>query len=111
VRAGKLRALAVTAPKRVSALPDVPTVAEAGLPGFEANSWQGIVLPKGTPSAVTDKILAEVRRILTSAEMRERLALEGSEPGGISPAEFRRHIEREIAKWTKVVKTTGIAIE
>jgi tripartite-type tricarboxylate transporter receptor subunit TctC len=111
VRAGKLRALAVTAPKRVSALPDVPTVAEAGLPGFEANSWQGIVLPKRTPSAVTDKILAEVRRILASAEMRERLALEGSEPGGLSPGEFRRHIEREIAKWTKVVKTTGIVIE
>jgi tripartite-type tricarboxylate transporter receptor subunit TctC len=111
VRAGKLRALGTTASKRVSALPDVPTMAEAGLQGFEANSWQGIVLPKGTPAAVHGTILAEVRRILSTAEMRERLAVEGSEPGGISSAEFRRHIEREIAKWTKVVKATGISIE
>lgn len=111
VRAGKLRALTVTAPKRVSALPDVPVMAEAGLPGFDANSWQGIVLPRGTPPAITDKILAEVRRILATPDMRERLAAEGSEPGGISPVEFRRHIEREIAKWTKVVQTIGVSID
>ena len=111
VRAGKLRALATTASKRVTALPEVPTMAEAGLPGFDANSWQGIVLPKGTPPALTDRILAEVRRILSTPEMRERLAVEGSEPGGMAPAEFRRHIEREIAKWTKVAQATGIAID
>lgn len=111
VRVGKLRALATTAAKRVSALPEVPVMAEAGLAGFEANSWQGIVLPKGTPPVLTDKILGEVRRILTAPEMSERLANEGSEPGGISPAEFRRHIEREIAKWTKVVRSTGLKID
>jgi tripartite-type tricarboxylate transporter receptor subunit TctC len=111
VRAGKLRALATTAAKRVTALPDVPVMAEAGLPGFDANSWQGIVLPRGTPAALTDKILNEVRRVLASPEMRERLAVEGSEPGGIAPAEFRRHIEREIAKWTKVVQATGLSID
>jgi len=111
VRAGKLRALATTATRRVAALPDVPVMAEAGLPGFDANSWQGIVLPRGTPPAITEKILAEVRRILNTPEMRERLAQEGSEPGGMAPAEFRRHIEREIAKWTKVVQATGLNID
>ena len=111
VRAGKLRALATTALKRVAALPEVPVMAEAGLSGFEANSWQGIVLPRGTPSALTDKILAEVRRILATAEMRERLAVEGSEPGGMAPDQFRRHIEREIVKWRKVVQATGITID
>ncbi len=111
VRAGKLRALATTASKRVSALPEVPVMAEAGLPGFEANSWQGIVLPKGTPPALTEKILAEVRRILATPEMRERLAVEGSEPGGMAPADFRRHMEREIAKWTRVVQATGLTID
>jgi tripartite-type tricarboxylate transporter receptor subunit TctC len=110
-RAGKLRALATTALKRVSALPDVPTMAEAGLPGFEANSWQGIVLPRGTPPALIEKILGEVRRILTTDEMRERLAAEGSEAGGIAPAEFRRHMEREIAKWTKVVQAIGLKLD
>ena len=111
VRAGKLRALATTATKRVGALPDVPVMAEAGLPAFDANSWQGVVLPKGVAPARTEKILAEVRRILATPEMRDRLLTEGSEPGGIPPAEFRRHIEREIAKWTKVVKATGLKIE
>jgi tripartite-type tricarboxylate transporter receptor subunit TctC len=111
VRAGKLRALATTAAKRVSALPEVPVMAEAGLPAFDANSWQGIVLPRGTSPALTEKILAELRRILATPEMRERLATEGSEPGGMSPAEFRRHMEREIAKWTKVVKATGLKID
>jgi tripartite-type tricarboxylate transporter receptor subunit TctC len=111
VRAGKLRALATTAPRRVSALPDVPVMAEAGLPAFDANSWQGIVLPRGTPPARIARILAEVQRILHTPEMRERLATEGSEPGGMSPADFRRHIEREIAKWSKVVKATGLKVE
>jgi tripartite-type tricarboxylate transporter receptor subunit TctC len=111
VRAGKLRALATTASKRVSALPEVPVMAEAGLSGFEATSWQGLVLPKGTPSVLTEKILAEIRRILSTPEMRERLVAEGSEPGGMAPAEFRRHIEREIAKWTKVVQATGLTID
>ena len=111
VRAGKLRALATTAMKRVAALPEVPVMAEAGLPGFEASSWQGVVLPHGTPHALTEKILAEVRRILAGPDMRERLAVEGSEPGGMAPHEFRAHIEREIVKWTKVVRATGITID
>ena len=111
VRAGKLRALATTAMKRVAALPEVPVMAEAGLPGFEASSWQGVVLPHRTPRALTEKILAEVRRILAGPDMRERLAVEGSEPGGMAPHEFRAHIEREIVKWTKVVRATGITID
>jgi tripartite-type tricarboxylate transporter receptor subunit TctC len=111
VRAGKLRALATTATKRVSALPDVPVMAEAGLPAFDANSWQGIVLPRGASAERRQKILGEVRRILATPEMRERLSNEGSEPGGMSPADFRRHMEREISKWTKVVKATGLKID
>ncbi len=111
VRAGKLRALATTATKRVSALPDVPVMAEAGLAAFDANSWQGIVLPRGATPERTQKILGEVRRILATPEMRQRLLSEGSEPGGMSPTDFRRHMEREIAKWTKVVKTTGLKVD
>jgi tripartite-type tricarboxylate transporter receptor subunit TctC len=111
VRAGKLRALATTATKRVSALPDVPVMAEAGLAAFDANSWQGIVLPRGATPERTEKILSEVRRILATPEMRQRLLTEGSEPGGMSPADFRHHMEREIAKWTKVVKTTGLKVD
>ena len=86
-------------------------MAEAGLAAFDANSWQGIVLPRGASAERTEKILAEVRRILATPEMRERLSSEGSEPGGMSPADFRRHMEREITKWTKVVKTTGLKID
>jgi tripartite-type tricarboxylate transporter receptor subunit TctC len=86
-------------------------MAEAGLPGFEATSWQGIVLPRGVSPALQEKILAEVRRVLTLPDFRERLAAEGSEPGGISPAEFRRHMEREIAKWTAVVQKLGIKLD
>jgi tripartite-type tricarboxylate transporter receptor subunit TctC len=111
VRAGKLRALATTASQRVNALPDVPVMAEAGLAAFDANSWQGIVLPKGTAPARRDRILGEVRRILATPEMRERLLAEGSEPGGMPPADFRRHMEREITKWTKVVQATGLKID
>lgn len=111
VRAGRLRAIATTAPKRVAALPDVPVMAEVGLAGFEANSWQGVVLPKGTSPALVDRILTEVRRILNAPDMRERLLAEGSEPGGVAPADFRKHMEREIAKWTKVVKTIGLSID
>lgn len=111
VKAGKLRALATTHAKRVSQLPDVPTMAEAGLPGFDASSWQGILLPRGVPGALQEKILAEVRRILHTPEMQERLTAEGSEPGGVSPAEFRKHMEREIAKWTTVAQKLGIKLD
>lgn len=111
VKAGKLRALAVTHSKRVAQLPEIPTMAEAGMPNFEATSWQGIVLPRGVAPALQEKILAEVRRVLTLPDIRERLAAEGSEPGGISPAEFRKHMEREIAKWTAVVQKLGIKLD
>ncbi|MSP96916.1 MAG: tripartite tricarboxylate transporter substrate binding protein, partial [Betaproteobacteria bacterium] len=94
--------------RRSAALPALPTVAEAGVPGYEATSWQGVVAPAGTSRAIVAKLHAEIARALRSPELGERLALEGSEPGGNTPEEFGTFIKREIAKWAKVVKESGL---
>jgi len=107
VKAGRLRALAVTSQKRSPAAPDLPTIAESGYPGFYADAWSGLFAPKGTPKAVVDKLAGEVRRILALPDVRERFAGLGAEPVGSTPAEFAQHVQREIDKWAKVVKQSG----
>jgi len=111
VRAGKLRGLAVTGLTRLPLLPDVPTVAEAGLPGYEATAWHGWLAPAGTPPAVINRIQAEVVAILKLPEVRERLSRDGIDAVGSTPEQFAAHIRAEIEKWGKVVRDAGIKLE
>jgi tripartite-type tricarboxylate transporter receptor subunit TctC len=111
IKSGKLRAIAVTSAARAPALPDVPTIAESGLPGFEASSWFGLLAPAGTPPAIIAKINAEVATWLASPEGREKLAAIGANAAGGSPEDFARHIQAETAKWAKVVKESGAKVD
>ena len=111
VKAGKLRALAVSSAKRVPLLPDVPTIAESALPGFETGTWYGVVAPAGTPRPVVEKLNREVLRILALPDVQERLTAQGLEPAGNSPADFATMIRAEIAKYAKIVKAAGIKAE
>jgi tripartite-type tricarboxylate transporter receptor subunit TctC len=107
VDGGRLRALAVSGPKRVEALPNVPPVGEA-VPGYEAMQWYGLVAPAGTPPAVVERVHGEAITALRSPEMKQRLAADGAEPLGTTPAEFAAFIRRELDKWTKVAQAAGI---
>jgi len=111
VRSGKLRALGIGGPKRIAALPEVPTFAEAGLPGAEASNWWGIVAPAGTPQAALKRVEAEVASILDSPDTQKRFQLEGAEVLRMTTREFGAHIAAETAKWTRVVKAAGIKAE
>jgi tripartite-type tricarboxylate transporter receptor subunit TctC len=111
VTAGRLRPLAVTAPKRLANLPDVPTVAELGYPGFEAATWSGLVAPAGTPKAIVDRLNAEANRALGSSEMKAKLAEEGSTPLGGTPEQFAAFIKAENAKWGAAVRDAGIKLD
>jgi tripartite-type tricarboxylate transporter receptor subunit TctC len=108
VQSGKLRALAVTSLKRASQAPELPTVAELAYPGFQAASWFGVVAPAGVPGAVIDKLNRDVNEILARPEVRSRMTEIGAEPGGGSPADFRRFIEEETAKWSALIKQIGL---
>ena len=108
IRSGRLRALGVSGPRRWSGLPDVPTIAASGLPGYEALQWYGVVLPFGTPRAIADRLHDEIGAILQMPEVREHLSSEGGEVIGSTPEELARYMEQEIAKWTKVVKAANI---
>ncbi|MFO1315700.1 MAG: tripartite tricarboxylate transporter substrate binding protein [Burkholderiales bacterium] len=108
IREGKLVALGVSTAKRSSALPNVPTVAESGLPGFDYNLWVGMFAPAGTPADVVDRINADVAKVLASQEVRDRLAALGAEPMVMSPAEFQKFMRAEIDDSAKVVKAAGI---
>lgn len=108
IDSGRVRALAVSGPTRLAALPDVPTVAEAGVPGYAAMQWYGLVVPAGTPAAIVARLNAEVTRVLHTPDMKEKLAADGAEPVGSTPAEFARLIRDELEKWTKVARAAGI---
>lgn len=111
LQAKRLRPLAVTTPQRARAFPELPTVAEAGVPGFEATTWHGVLVPAGTPAAIVGKLNAEINRLLQSPDVRERIGGLGGEIVGGTPKEFAEHIQREIARWAKVIKAAGIQLE
>ena len=108
IKAGKLRALAQTGLRRTAALPEVPTVAEAGVPGYESLSWSGIAMPAGAPREVVARLNREINAILAQAEMRHKLAEMGAEAVGGSPEAFADHVRRERDKWGGVVRAAGI---
>ena len=108
ITAGRIRALAVTPPKRVQALPNTPTMAEAGVPGVVVVNWYGLVAPAKTPKPIIDKISREVAKAMQSPEMAQRLTAEGSEAIGSSPKEFEAHIRAEHEMWSRVIKQAGI---
>jgi tripartite-type tricarboxylate transporter receptor subunit TctC len=111
VRAGNLRALAVTSAARSPALPDMPTLAESGLAGFEASSWFALFAPKGTPAEITGKLNAEVRRALDAPDLKKRFTDLGGEIRPMSPAELMAYVRAEHAKWAGVVKASGAKLE
>ena len=111
ISAGKLRTLAVTTAARSPAAPQLPTMIEAGMPGFVVTGWYGILAPAGTPATIVAKLNKEVVRILRTPEVRDRLASDGSEPVGSTPEEFAAHIRSEIAKWQKVILEADIKPE
>jgi tripartite-type tricarboxylate transporter receptor subunit TctC len=111
IKSGKLRALAVTSPKRSAALPDVPTVAEAGLPGYDSTQWYGVLAPAGTQREIVARLHGAIARALRDEEVGRRLAADGAEPVGSSPEEFTAFIKSETEKWAKVARAAGIKAE
>ena len=111
IRAGRLRPLAVASNARIALLPDVPTMREAGLEKFNANSWYGLLAPARTPREIVTRLNTESVKILRSTEMREYLAQQGAEAVGNTPEEFAKHIESELAKWARAVKAAGVKPE
>jgi tripartite-type tricarboxylate transporter receptor subunit TctC len=107
IKAGRLRAIAVSSAKRVPSLPEVPTLAEAGFPGVEDYTWIGIFLPAATPAAMVQKLNDAVNRAIRSADLRERLAAQAFDPAGGSQQQFAEYVKAEIVKWGKVVRETG----
>ncbi len=110
IRAGKLRALGVASATRLPQIPDVPTIAESGVPGFEATQWYGVVAPARTPPAIVEKLSAEIRRSLSQPDLKRRLEAEGAQPADMGPAEFRKLIQSEIQRWAKVIRAAHIQI-
>jgi tripartite-type tricarboxylate transporter receptor subunit TctC len=111
VTTGKLKALAVATPRRAGGMPDVPTVAEAGVPGYDASSWHGVLAPAGTPRAVIGVINKALLQVLGNPEMRNAMLLQGAEAAGGTPEDFAAYIRAEIAKWAKVVKASGATVD
>jgi tripartite-type tricarboxylate transporter receptor subunit TctC len=111
IRAGKLKALAVASEKRSSVLPDVPTVAESGVPGFKAESWLGIMAPAGTPAAVVGRLNRELGMLLVDPQTRQLLVERGFEPAASSPEQFADRIRSELAHWERIVRASGARVE
>ncbi len=111
VRSTRLRALAVTSVQRSAAMPDLPTVAEAGVRDYSTTSWYGVLAPAGTRVSVIARMNSALGKVIALAEVRQKLATDGAEPAGGSPEEFHQHLVTEIAKWRRVVKAAGIRVE
>jgi tripartite-type tricarboxylate transporter receptor subunit TctC len=108
VRSGRMRAIAVTASRRSNLLPDMPTVAESGVPGYEAAGWFGVLVPAGTPQSNVDRLNATIVKGLADRDARERLAVFGGDVGGTTPEQFGAYIRNEAAKWSKLIKSLGL---
>jgi len=111
VQSGKLRAIGVSTRQRLTTLPDVPTIAEAGLPDFDGGSWQGIVMPAGTPREIVDTVSGELVKILHAPDMKEKVVGMGGIALGTTPAEFTAFMKEEVAKWGKVAKAANVSTE
>lgn len=111
IKTGRLRPLAVTSPKRSPAMPDLPSIAETGVTGYEVTNWYGVLAPVATPKAIIDRLNRGIVEVLRQPEMVERFKGDGVELVGSTPAEYRKHIDAEIVKWERVVKTAGIKVD
>lgn len=111
VKAGKVKALATTGKQRSDVLPDVPTVSEAGVPGYEATIWLGVLAPKGTPKAIVDKLNEAISKIASQPEVKQSWSKQGAMPMVMNPAQFEKYLNDDIAKWTHVIKTAGIQLD
>ena len=108
IRAGRLRGLGITTAERNAAVPEIPTVAEAGLPGFESTQWYGLLAPAGTPRDIVTRLHSEMAKILQQPEIRQRIANDGATPVGNTPEQFAAYIRSELAKWAKVARGAGL---
>lgn len=111
VRQGRLKALAVTSARRAKAMPDLPTVGESGVPGYETTTWLAWLTPAGTPPAIINKMSAELAKAVRSHDVADSLVGDGGEPVGSSPEQLALHLNAEIARWRKVVKAAGMKVE
>ncbi|MBI3939077.1 MAG: tripartite tricarboxylate transporter substrate binding protein [Betaproteobacteria bacterium] len=111
VKSGRLRALGVTSAKRSAIIPELPTISESGVRGYEVTSWYGLLAPAGTPVAIVNKLNGEITAIMRTPELQQWFARGGAEPVVGTPEQFGRHIDREIARWRKVVKTAGVRVQ
>jgi tripartite-type tricarboxylate transporter receptor subunit TctC len=108
VKAGKLRALAVTSAQRSSIAPDIPTLAESGVPGYDVTSWYGLMVPAGTPGEIVARLNAAAATALRHPEVRQRFASTDLDPAASTPEQFGAHVRAEVAKWAKVIKASGM---
>lgn len=111
VRDKRLKMLAITTPRRMALFPDVPTLAESGMPGFEVGAWQGVMVPTNTPKPIIQRLNAEVMKALQTPEVRQKLALQGAEPLGSTPEAYGVYVQNELTRWANVVKQTGVTLE
>jgi tripartite-type tricarboxylate transporter receptor subunit TctC len=111
VKSGKIRALGVSTAKRIAALPDVPTIAEAGVTGFEASGSNGLVVPAGTPPAIVERLNSAIVKIVNEPAMRKYLSEQGADPRTMTITEYGAYLKSEVAKWAKVVKASGAKID
>ncbi|MCC2673154.1 MAG: extra-cytoplasmic solute receptor [Ramlibacter sp.] len=111
VKDKRMKMLAVTTARRMSLFPDVPTLAESGMPGFEVGAWQGVMVPAATPKAIVDRLNAEIVKALQTPDLKAKLAVQGAEPLGSTPAEYGAYVKKETARWAQVVKASGVKID